>query len=50
MPKMWFVETKKGTMDPYYNLDNAVAEARKRGTRYWDTEYRKYYDAEGNEA
>ena len=50
MPNMWFVETARGTMDPFYNLDAAKAEAKKRGTRYWDTATRKYYDAEGNEA
>lgn len=45
--RMWFVETARGTMTPFYNLDDAKAETAKRGTRYWDTETKEYYDADG---
>jgi hypothetical protein len=45
--RMWFVETSRGTLNPFYNLDDAKAEAAKRGTRYWDTETRAYYSPDG---
>lgn len=49
MPRMWFVETGRGTLDPFYNLEQAQLTAKERGTRYWDTQTGKYYTPDGKE-